>query len=141
MKNNPQCLLWLIKVFVINTAIQLLINVKYIILWFKDFLGFDFFRKSMLVWFSFDTDIHNMKWGEKKLTVRDYILWINFKSKKNNKHLCTYDSQLNILHYWTVLSSLFIIITHKKFFITLIEKRSLQGLVRYMYFPRIVVLN
>ena len=42
-------MLWLIKVFVINTAIQLSINVKYIILWFKAFLGFDFYRKFMLV--------------------------------------------------------------------------------------------
>ena len=39
----------LIKIILINSAIQLLINIKYIILWFKDFLGFDFFRKFMLV--------------------------------------------------------------------------------------------
>ena len=141
MKNNPQCILWLINVFLINAAIQLSINIKYIILWFKAFLGFDFFQK---VYVSLIFLLHRYTSSEirgKKLTVGDYILWINFKSKKNNKHFCTNDSLLNILHYWTVLSSLFIIITHKNIFITLIEKRSLQGLVRYMYFPRIVVLN
>ena len=30
---------------IINAAIQLSINIKHIILWFKAFLGFDFFRK------------------------------------------------------------------------------------------------
>ena len=39
----------LIKIILINSAIQLLINIKYIILWFKAFLGFDFFRKFILV--------------------------------------------------------------------------------------------
>ena len=48
-EKQPTVFTLIIKVFVINTAIQLLINVKYIILWFKDFLGFDFFRKFMLV--------------------------------------------------------------------------------------------
>ena len=90
VKNNPQCLLWLIKVFVINTAIQLLINVKHIISWFKAFLGFDFFRKFMLVWFFFDTDIHNMKWGEKT-----YSGWLYTLKKFQIK-----EKQQTLMYIW-----------------------------------------
>ena len=86
MKNNPQCILWLIKVFLINTAIQLLINVKYVILWFKAFLGFDFFRKFMLVWFFFDTDIHNSEIRGKKLSVDDYFEEISNQRKTTNTY-------------------------------------------------------
>ena len=140
MKNNPQCLLWLTKVFVINTAIQLLINVKYIILWFKAFLGFDFFRKFMLVWFFFDTDIHHLKSGEK--TYSGWLYTLNKLQIKEKQQTLMYIWQS--VKYLALLNSAQFLVHNnhtQKIFITLIEKRSLQGLVRYMYFPRIVVLN
>ena len=48
----------------------------------------------------------------KKLTLDDYFEEISNQRKTTNTYV--HDSQLNILHYWTVLSSLFIIITNKK---------------------------
>ena len=139
MKNNPHCILWLIKVFLINTAIQLSINIKYIILWFKAFLGFDFFRK---VYISLIFLWHRYTSSEirgKKLTLDDYFEKIS-KSKKNGKHLCTWQA----VKYLVLMNSAQFLVHNnhtQKILITLIEKRSLQGLVRYMYFPRIVVLN
>ena len=140
MKNNPHCILWLIKVFLINSAIQLSINIKYIILWFKAFLGFDFFRK---VYISLIFLWHRYTSSEirgKKLTLDDYFEKIS-KSRKNDKHLCTWQA----VKYLVLMNSAQFLVhnnhTQKEITITLIEKRSLQGLVRYMYFPRIVVLN
>ena len=139
MKNNPHCILWLIKVFLINAAIQLSINIKHIILWFKAFLGFDFFGK---VYISLIFLWHRYTSSEirgKKLTLDDYFEKIS-KSKKNDKHLCTWQS----VNYLVLMNSAQFLVHNnhtQKILITLIEKRSLQGLVRYMYFPRIVVLN
>ena len=79
-EKNPQCLLWLIKVFVINTAIQLLINIKYIILWFKDFLGFDFFRKVYI-------SLIYIIWNKGKKTHSGWLLWRNFQIKEKQQTL------------------------------------------------------
>ena len=140
MKNNPHCILWLIKAFLINAAIQLSINIKHIIFWFKAFLGFDFFRK---VYISLIFLWHRHTSSEirgKKLTLDDYFEKIS-KSRKNDKHLCTWQA----VKYLVLMNSAQFLVhnnhTQKEITITLIEKRSLQGLVRYMYFPRIVVLN
>ena len=138
MKNNPHCILWLIRVFLINAAIQLSINIKHI-LWLKAFLGFDFFRKVytslIFLWHRYtSSEIRG-----KKLTLDDYFEKIS-KSKKNDKHLCTWQS----VKYLALLNSAQFLVHNnhtQKIIITLIEKRSLQGLVRYMYFPRIVVVN
>ena len=49
----------------------------------------------------------------KKLTL-DMTTLKKFPNQRRMPNTYVHDSQLNILHYWTVLSSLFIIITHKK---------------------------
>ena len=69
----------------------------------------------------------------------DYFEKIS-ESKKNDKHLSTWQS----VKYLVLMNSAQFLVHNnhtKKILITLIEKRSLQSLVRYMYFPRIVVLN
>ena len=140
MKNNPHCILWLLKVFLINAAIQLSINIKHIILWLKAFLGFDFFRKVYISLIFLWHRYTSFEIRGKKLTLDDHFEKIS-KSKKNDKHLCTWQS----VKYLVLLNSAQILVhnnhTQKEIIITLIEKRSLQGLVRYMYFSRIVVLN
>ena len=75
----------------------------------------------------------------KKLTLDDYFEKIS-KSKKNAKHLCTWQS---VKYLASLNSAQFLVHNNhtQKIIITLIEKRSLQGLIWYMYFPRIVIVN